>query len=153
MTLAGMFWPTYTPVHNWRKVPNRKGRYKVHIRITIGYKSRYAEVHTPLKVSDAEWNEKSKTEWVRNSHPYAESINETISNKLALVRDLLKRYHAMKRVPGFKEILLELKKDYNTDLFNKYYEEILKRPPHVAEDNDHEPKSTYINYCFLDTIF
>ncbi len=69
-----MFLPTYESVHNWRREPNKKKRYKVHIRITIDRDSRYHEITVPMKVHDDEWSGKHSA-WVKPAHPYAFDIN------------------------------------------------------------------------------
>jgi Arm domain-containing DNA-binding protein len=88
--------PTYTPVWNWRNRVNKKKRYKVHICIYLNQDREYCAVPTPLNVAKAEWDNRPNS-WVKNTHPYAFEINQTIKEKLDLLTDLNKRYFQAKK--------------------------------------------------------
>jgi hypothetical protein len=125
--------PTYTPVWNWRNRVNAKKRYKVHICIYLNQEREYYTVPTPLNVAKTEWDNKPNS-WIKNTHPYAFEINQTIKEKLDLLTDLNKRYFLAKKSLTFPLIFKELQKSNNTNSFNFYFEEIIKDPPETLDD-------------------
>lgn len=127
-----MIVPTYEPVHNWRKEPNKKNRYKVHIRITIGPKCRYYEIATPLKVHPDEWSGKYSA-WVKPTHPFAFDINNRITDTMNVLNELNKRYYNAKKSLSFSLVTAELKKDFNPEIFNQYYDHVCKNPKEKLE--------------------
>jgi site-specific recombinase XerD len=120
--------PTYAVLHNYRNRTNQNGLYPIHIRITINRKSEYHEVEVPQKVHPNEFQDKEKA-WVKNTHPYAFEINNTIDEKITLLTDLNKRYYTAKKALTFPLVFKELEKNFNRQIFNKYFEEIIKNPP------------------------
>ena len=62
---------------NWRNEVNQSGLYSVHVRIKQGNDSRYIKVPLPQKVREEQWSGKEGA-WIKNSHPFAFEINNTI---------------------------------------------------------------------------
>ncbi|HEX4850707.1 MAG TPA: site-specific integrase, partial [Puia sp.] len=116
------------PVHNWRNKKNASKLYPIHIRVTIERKSKYFPIELPKKVSSAEWSDKPNI-WVKNTHPFAFEINNTIREKLDSLHDLVKRYYSANKSLTFQIISKELGKNGNINSFNGYFEEIIKNPP------------------------
>ncbi|OMP80153.1 phage integrase SAM-like domain-containing protein [[Flexibacter] sp. ATCC 35208] len=125
--------PTYTPVHNWRKKNYKKGRYKVHIRATINRITKYLEVKIPFKVSIDEWTGKAPA-WVSNTNPYAFEINNAIEENLTLLKELNKRFFVAKKQVRFADVHKELEKNFNSGLFNDFFEKIYPDPPEMLEE-------------------
>lgn len=125
--------PTYAAVHNYRNKVNKNGCYLIHIRVTLNRKQKFHEVIVPLKVRNEEWSGKEKI-WVKNNHPYAFEINNSIEEKLKLLTELNKRYFTSKKQLTFPLIFKELEQNYNRNIFNEYYALVIKDPPEALED-------------------
>lgn len=124
-----MIVPVYTVMFNYRGKTRKKGAYPVHIRIYIsGQPRQYLQITTPGGVTPAQWSGKERA-WVKNTHPYAFEINNEIEEKLETLTSLNKRYIVARKQLTMQRIFQELKMDYNSELFNEFYEAILKQPP------------------------
>ncbi|WP_158643726.1 phage integrase SAM-like domain-containing protein [Pseudobacter ginsenosidimutans] len=127
-----MLFPRIQPVHNYRNKANKRGLYKIHIRICIGNVCHYFEVKVPKKVTREEWNGKENV-WVRTIHPYHFEINNAITEKLALLRELTKRYYMAQRQLTFTIISKELQKNENPADFKLYFAQALCDPPEALQ--------------------
>ena len=105
----------------------------IHICIYVGGKREYHPVNTPLNVAKSEWTAKVNS-WVKNTHPYAHRINEEIKATLDLLNDLNKRYMSGKKRLTFPIIFKELQKSNNPNSFNLFFEDIIKDPPELLDE-------------------
>jgi len=120
--------PTYKAVWNWRYAKNENGVYPISICIYLNRVRKYHEFPIPQNVRKDEWSGKEGA-WVKINHPYAFEINNAINNKLAILKELNKRYFAAQKTLTFPLIFKELHKNNNSTLFNTYFDEVIKDPP------------------------
>jgi integrase len=125
--------PVYTPVWNWRNVPNRTKEYPVHVRIHLDGDNKYHPIDLPRKVRKEEWAGKPNG-WVKNTHPFAFEINGRIKETMDSLDDLVKRYFTAKKNLTFPLIFKELQKNNNSNLFNAYFDEVNKDPRETLDD-------------------
>ncbi len=62
--------PQIDVLFNWRKQSNIKGRYSIHLRITIGRIVKYYKISVPQSIAEEEWSGKDDA-WVKPGHPFA----------------------------------------------------------------------------------
>ncbi len=67
-------------VFNWRNQINVKGKYSIHLRLTIGRVVKYFKIAVPQSVTEEQWMGKDDT-WVKPNHPFAFEINNKIFEK------------------------------------------------------------------------
>lgn len=72
--------------------------------------------------------------WVKNTHPYAFEINNTIQEKMQLLWELNKRFFTKRKKLVIHQVLRELQAGYNPAIFNTYYVEVIKDPPESLDE-------------------
>ncbi|MBS1598476.1 MAG: site-specific integrase [Bacteroidetes bacterium] len=127
-----MLTPTCKPVLNWRNKIRTSKTYPIHLRITIDRISRYFPIELPQKIKLDQWSGKEYS-WIKNTHPFAFEINNTIKEKIEMFNDLVRRCFANKKSVTFPLVLKELQKTHNTNLFNEYFTDIIKDTPESLE--------------------
>lgn len=126
--------PSVGVVLNWRNQSNKSGLYPVHIRIKLGNTARYYNVPLPLKIRPDQWRGKDDT-WVKPSHPFAFEINATISEKMTLIYEHIKRNYTFGKALSLHGIIAILKNKGNSNSFYEFMEKYIKNPPEKLEIN------------------
>ena len=124
--------PTTAIVLNWRKGINKSGVYPVHLRITIGRTTKYDPIPLPQNISLEQWIGEDDN-WVSNTHPYYFEINTKIRERKQAIQNLIKRYYLAGRMPTFSDIFAVLKRSGQSDSFNAFFAEYIRRPTDKLE--------------------
>jgi len=124
--------PTTAIVLNWRKGINKSGVYPVHLRITIDRTTKYDPIPLLQNISLEQWIGEDDN-WVRNTHPYYFEINTKIRERKQAVQNLIKRYSLAGRMPTFSDIFAVLKRSGQSNSFNAFFAEYIRRPTDKLE--------------------
>jgi hypothetical protein len=119
--------------YNWRKQQNNSDCYQIDIRVTIDREPQYYPVNVPQKVPIGDWSGEAPT-WVKNSNPFAFTINKEILRVLGVINDLQNRLFLQKRKLNFHLLDRELGFIGNRQSFNDYFRHYIKNPPELVKD-------------------
>jgi dimeric dUTPase (all-alpha-NTP-PPase superfamily) len=137
--------PTTSVVHNWRKIPNKSGKYPVHLRITIDRIHKYDPIELPAKISKDQWIGQDDN-WVKETHPYFFEINTKIRERKQLIQNLIKRYYLAGKRLNFKIIFSELHGSDQFQSLNSFFTGYIKKPTDKLEPDTFKKYKACLEY-------
>lgn len=135
--------PTVKPVINRQGKINKSGLYSIYIRITIERQSKYVKLENAPKIALNHWNNRtSYNNYVKNIHPLAFEINNEIHVLMDKILQIVKRNYGTQL--SFEEILKNLKRQGDGNIFNDYVREYIKNPVQKLDDSTLEKYKIFL---------
>jgi integrase len=89
---------------------------------------RYYPIETPVNVHRDQWSGKDGI-WVKTTHPYYFEINNRITELIAKIREITKRYYMHNKPINFYALEREITRKGDRSLLNDYFRNYIDHPP------------------------